>query len=293
MVPYHSGRMETLIDLHTHSHHSDGTLAPAALVELAAARGVSVLALTDHDTTAGCEEARAACASRGIDFVPGIELTADWLGREIHVVGLGIDCEHAAIRAYTAGVLEQRRARVKAIGERLARERAFDGFDPGTPLLDGAAVPTRAHVARAIVARGLARDVQDAFDRHLARGRAGYVAAHWPALAEAVAAIRAAGGLAVLAHAHRYRLSGGQLESLCATFRAAGGEGLEVGLAGLSPNDYERLARLARRHQLAGSIGSDFHEPGVPWRPLGRWLKLPDQVMPLLERLRPRQGSLE
>ena len=283
--------MDALIDLHTHSHHSDGVLAPAALVELAAARGVALLALTDHDTTAGCAEARAACVAHGIAFVDGIELTADWLGREIHIVGLDIDDSHAAIRDYTARVVERRRARVADIGRRLAGERAFDGFDPAAVLVDSPAVPTRAHVARAIVARGLAKDVQDAFDRFLARGRAGHVAAHWPPLAHAVEAIRAAGGVAVLAHAHRYRLSNGQLDALCAAFKAAGGEGLEVGLAGLSPNDYDRLARLARRHDLGGSVGSDFHEPGLPWRPLGRWLKLPDHVRPLTERLRPRQGS--
>jgi len=91
----------------------------------------------------------------------------------------------------------------------------------------------------------------------------------------------------VLAHAHRYRLSSGQLDALCAAFRAGGGEGIEVSLAGQSPNDFARLARLARRHELAGSVASDFHEPGVPWRPLGRFAKLPDQVTPLLARLRP------
>lgn len=109
----------------------------------------------------------------------------------------------------------------------------------------------------------------------------------WPALAEVVAVAHAAGGVAVLAHAHRYRLSNGQVDALCAAFRAAGGDGLEVSLAGLSPSDYSRLARLARRHELAGSVASDFHEPGLPWRPLGRFAKLPDQVAPLLARLRP------
>jgi predicted metal-dependent phosphoesterase TrpH len=191
------------------------------------------------------------------------------------------------LATYIDRVVEHRRARVQTIGARLATERAFGGFDPSEPVLRTTAVPTRTHVARQIVAHVLARGVQEAFDRHLARGRAGYVAAQWPAMASAVEAIRAAGGVAVLAHAHRYRLSSGQLDALCAQFRGAGGEGLEVGLAGLSPNDYARLARLARRHDLAGSIGSDFHEPGLPWRPLGRFAKLPDQVVPLLARLRP------
>jgi predicted metal-dependent phosphoesterase TrpH len=282
--------MDDLIDLHTHSHHSDGVLAPAALVELAARRKVSTLALTDHDTCAGCAEAAEACARHGIHFIPGIELTASWLEREIHVVGLDIDTTHPVLAGYTGRVLVLRRQRLAAIGRQLAAERTFAGQDPAAAVLAADGVPTRAHVARAIVALGLARGVQEAFDRFLARGRAGYVRAQWPPVQEAIDTIRAAGGIAVLAHAHRYKLSSGQLDALCAAFRAGGGEGLEVGLAGLSPNDYARLARLARKHGLAGSVASDFHEPGLPWRPVGRFAKLPDQVTPLMARLRPFQG---
>lgn len=277
--------MDVLIDLHTHSHHSDGTLAPRELVALAAQRRVRLLALTDHDTTAGCAEAAAACAQAGIGFVPGVELSCSFLAREIHVVGLGIDVAHPGLVSWLEAVVALRRGRLAAIGRALAAERALAGHDPCEGLLAEAAVPTRTHVARALVARGLARDVQQAFDRYLARGRAGHVPAQWPALADAVATVRAAGGLPVLAHAHRYRLSAGQQDALCAAFRDAGGEGLEVSLAGLSPNDHDRLARLARRHGLAGSVASDFHEPGLPWRPLGRSDKLPDQVSPLAARL--------
>jgi predicted metal-dependent phosphoesterase TrpH len=91
----------------------------------------------------------------------------------------------------------------------------------------------------------------------------------------------------VLAHAHRYKLSHGGLKELCVAFRAAGGAGLEVSLPGTSPGDAARLASLARACELAGSVASDFHEPGLAWRPLGRFAKLPDQVVPLLARLTP------
>lgn len=282
---------EPLVDLHTHSCHSDGALTPEALVALAATRRVGLLALTDHDTMAGCEAAARACREHGIDFVPGIELTCGHLEREIHVVGLTVDATHPALVAYLERVVAVRRARIAAIGARLAAAKLTGDRDVGAEVLEDAkaadAVPTRTHVARRLVALGLARGLQEAFDKFLGRGRPGHVKADWPPMAEAVRAIRAAGGLAVLAHAHRYRFSNGQLDALCRDFRAAGGEGLEVGLAGLSPNDYARLARLARRHELAGSIASDFHEPGLPWRPLGRFAKLPDQVVPLLARLRP------
>ncbi len=271
------------VDMHTHSHYSDGVLAPAALVALAAQRAVGLMALTDHDTALGCEEARAACLAHGIAFVPGVELSSVWREREIHVVGLNIDPARPTFGAHCAHLLELRRQRVAAIGERLARAGL-----PGTELAQqalAAAAPTRAHLARGLCERGFAGDVQQAFDRWLKRGQPGYVAASWPPLADAVRCIVEAGGVAVLAHPQRYRVSSGQLSELLADFKAAGGAGLEVSLPGMAPNDADRLARLARRFELAGSIGSDFHEPGVPWRPLGRFAKLPDGVTPIMDRL--------
>ena len=278
--------MDTLIDLHTHSHHSDGTLPPAHLVAMAAARGVKVLALTDHATTAGLVEAAHACAAARIGFVAGVEVTAGWRGQELHIVGLGVDAGSAPLQSHLAHLVQLRRGRVTAIGEKLRRNRRFAGIDPVGEVLHSSAVPTRTHVARAIAAAGLAKSVQDAFDQYLGRGCSGYVPQEWPAMPLAIDAIRAAGGHAVLAHPHRYRLSAGALRNLCEEFRDAAGSALEVSLPALSPNDATRLASLARQHGLAGSAGSDFHEPGLPWRPLGRFAKLPEGIEPLLPRLR-------
>jgi 3',5'-nucleoside bisphosphate phosphatase len=278
--------MQTLIDLHTHSHHSDGTLAPAELVSRAAARNVRVLALTDHDTTAGLPEARVACAAAGIGFVTGVEVTAGWRGQELHIVGLDVDPQSSALQEHLAGIVSLRRARVAAIRVKLLRYKRLADAGPALLELESHPVPTRTHVARALVRAGLAESVQDAFDRYLGRGCQGYVPQEWPPLADAVAVIRTAGGQAVLAHPHRYRLSAGALRNLCAEFRDCGGAALETSLPALSPNDAARLASLAREHQLAGSAGSDFHEPGQPWRPLGRFAKLAEGVEPLLPRLR-------
>jgi predicted metal-dependent phosphoesterase TrpH len=279
--------MSTLIDLHTHTHHSDGVLSPAELVARAAARHVSVLALTDHDTMKGCEAAQEACRAAGIRFIPGTELTAGWRGQEIHVVGLAPRPDDPSLRAYLDDVLARRRARIEAIGAKLRTERTLGGFDPAGAVLAGTAVPTRMHVARALVELGHARSTQDAFDRYLARRTPGYVPQEWPALEAAVSAIASAGGMAVLAHPHRYKLSNGALRELCGLFREVGGDGMEVSIAGQSPNDLSRLARLARATGLAGSVASDFHEPGMPWRPVGRSDKLPEGVEPLLARLAP------
>lgn len=277
--------MFDLIDLHTHSHHSDGTLPPAELIALAAKRGVKALALTDHDTTAGLEEAATAAAVAGIRLIPGVEITCGWRGQEIHIVGLGINPEDAGLQRHLGELVALRRMRVAAISARLARHPRFAGRDVAGPILAAATVPTRMHIARALVAAGDAETTQDAFDRWLKRGATGHVPQQWPGIDAAVAAILGARGHAVLAHPHRYKLSSGALRNLCEEFRALGGAALEVSLPGLSPNDSDRLARLARAHGLAGSVASDFHEPGMPWRPLGRFAKLPDGIEPLSTRL--------
>ena len=272
------------IDLHTHSTWSDGALAPAELVALAATRQVQLLALTDHDTVAGCPEAAAACAAHQIDFVPGCELTALWRDREIHIVGLGLDTTSAALEAHLGGVQAQRRERIAAIGVKLTK-CGLEGAQLSGLVLARAGTPTRAHLAQLLVARGHATDVDDAFKRWLARGQRAAVSAHWPALEATVAVIVAAGGIPVLAHPHRYRTSAGALRELCAQFRAAGGKALEVSLAGMGPGDASQAASLARRNSLAGSSGSDFHLPGLPWRPLGRLAKLPEGVVSVTEQL--------
>jgi predicted metal-dependent phosphoesterase TrpH len=275
--------MAPRVDLHTHSHCSDGLLSPAALVELAARREVRLLALTDHDTIDGCAAARSACDAHGIRFVPGIELSCNWREREIHVVGLGLDTASPGLQAHCAGVRELRRERMQSMAQRLTHAGL-----PGEALAQtalAAASPTRTHLARALCRHGVSTDVQQAFDRWLKRGRPGYVPARWPDLGVAVQCIIGAGGIAVLAHPHRYPLSHGQLRQLTADFAAAGGEGVEVSLAGMAPKDADRAAALARRHGLAGSIGSDFHEPDLPWRPLGRFDKLPQSITSIAARL--------
>jgi predicted metal-dependent phosphoesterase TrpH len=277
------------IDLHTHSHCSDGTLTPRELVAAAILRQVQMLALTDHDTVAGCDDARAACAAETAGtaaplFIPGIELTCDWRGREIHVVGLDIDTQHAAIRTRVAQVRQLRRERLAAMGQRLDAAGL-----PGSALVEEILATdtsaTRMHLARALVRAGHATGTEEVFDRWLKRGRPGYAPAQWPELAATVECIVHAGGLAVLAHAQRYQLSAGGLRDLTAQFKDSGGAGIEVSIAGISPGDGDRLASLARRYGLAGSIASDFHEPGIPWRPVGRFAKLPDGIQPIHDQL--------
>jgi 3',5'-nucleoside bisphosphate phosphatase len=275
---------EPLVDFHTHSHYSDGVLSPAALVERAKARNVGTLALTDHDTTAGLAEARAACAVSEIRFVPGVELSAQWRSQTIHIVGLQVDESHASFNAHLDTVLQRRQERLREIGERLEKRARLPGRELAARAAQATA-PTRLHLARLLVEQGHARDTQEAFDRWLNRDKAGHVPAEWPDFVAAMAVLRDSGAIPVLAHPHRYRVSAGQLRELTALFAQEGGVALEASMAGMSPNDADRIASLCRRFKLYASMGSDFHDPAVPWNPLGRWLKLAAGLEPVTQRL--------
>ena len=277
---------ELLVDFHTHSHWSDGVLSPAALVERAQGRRVGTLALTDHDTIAGLAEARTACDAAGMRFVPGVELSAGWRGQTIHVVGLQIDEHHQGLREHLDAVRDRRRARLVEIGERLEKRGRLPGRELAATAAAESPSPTRLHLARLLVQRGFARDTQDAFDRWLNRDKAGHVPAQWPEFDVVMAVLRDSGALPVLAHPHRYRLSAGQLRELISLFARSGGVALEASMAGMSPNDADRIASLCRKFALHASMGSDFHDPAVPWNPLGRWLKLAAGLEPVTQLLR-------
>ena len=274
------------VDLHLHSTASDGILDPAALVAHVAAHGVTLMALTDHDTVAGVGPAAAAARVAGIAFVPGVELSASWRGRSIHVLGLAIDPVAPTLMLALAAQQSRREARAVRIADRLDAAGA-----PGTAALqairaDGS-LPTRTHFARALVAAGAARDMAGAFERWLGRGRPGDVGGDWPELAEATAWILGAGGKAVIAHPMRYPFSAGARREMCAEFAAAGGRGVEVMTGGGSLRDREAAISLAVRCGLEGSVGSDFHDPSVPWNPPGRLAKLPDSIRPVWSDFEP------
>jgi predicted metal-dependent phosphoesterase TrpH len=268
------------IDLHTHSCCSDGSLTPGELVQRAAASGLHVLALTDHDTIAGLDEARSAAAEAGIRLVPGVEISASWRAQAIHVLGLWIDPADRQLRERLDSQAERRRTRMRAICARLSKVGL-----PGAELLAvveaAPGLPTRGHLAEAMRAAGHVVRTDDAFRKYLGRGKAAHLAAGWPALGEVVGWIRDAGGVASLAHPARYTLSGGARRQLLAEFVAAGGGAIEVVTGGNGAQHVDACAVLAVKFGLLGSVGSDFHNPQQIWNPLGRSLKLPDCVVPL------------
>ena len=265
------------VDLHTHSTASDGSLAPAAVVQAAAEAGVQMLALTDHDTVSGLDEAAAAARRCGITLLPGVELSVRWKERSLHLVGLGIDPSTPSLLAGLAELQRIREVRAAGIALRLERIGVRDALVRTQALAHGNQ-PTRTHFARLLVADGVCRDLERAFSRYLGAGKPAYVGAAWPELDQAVSWIRAAGGHAVIAHPLRYRF-GSQLRGrLYQAFRDMGGAGIEVCCGTSDADDVRRSAAEAVEHGLQGSVGSDFHGPEQPWVRLGRVAPLPATV---------------
>jgi 3',5'-nucleoside bisphosphate phosphatase len=277
--------MNLAADLHTHSSVSDGVLTPAALVVHCAAQGVQRFALTDHDSLAGCDAAENASREHGVAFVRGVEVSCTWRGQSIHVIGLAPRIDAAALDAHLAAIRQQRRERLFEIGERLTRRGRLAGRDLAERAVATSDVPTRLHLARGLVAAGVATDLAHAFRDWLAHGKPGYVPVVWPDLEHTLTALQNAGAITVLAHAHRYRLSGGALRQLVGEFAERRGDALEVSICGMARNDLDRLATLARDRRLAASAGSDFHDPQVPWIRPGRFAKLPADLEPVTARL--------
>lgn len=274
-----------IFDLHCHTTHSDGALTPAEIVARAAAMGVDVLSITDHDTLGAWPEAQRENLSlrSTLQLVPGIEFSTQWEMMGIHVLGLNVD---PASDAMEAGVRFQTGARLergRRIGERLARQGIAGAFEGAAALSVGGYIG-RPQFARHLAARGVVASVEDAFKHYLGDGQVGDVRQHWAELPQVVEWIREAGGVAVLAHPLKYKLTRSKLKRLLADFVRAGGEGLEVVSGQQQLQQTAGLAQLCEQLGLLASCGSDFHVPGNPWSELGRFRALPAYLAPVWER---------
>ncbi len=273
-------------DFHTHSTRSDGTLTPTALVKLAWQNGVRVQALTDHDTLAGITEAREAAARLpGMLLIPGVELSCDLPGTEVHMLGLFVDSEDEHLLAELARLQEGRVARGRGIVE------ALDGL--GVPIdwdrvreIAGDASVGRPHIAQAMLERGHVASLTEAFDRYLARNGPAYVERAKLAPEEAIAMITAAGGLAVLAHPSFTR----DHDVVAARLASAGLFGMEVYYKDYAPELVEELRLLAEQLGLFALGGSDYHAlPRQREREPGD-IPLPDEVVMLFLKEARRRG---
>lgn len=272
------------IDLHCHSQASDGALTPTELVAHAHTAGIQHLALTDHDTVDGLDEARSAAQALGLGFINGVEFSVAWQRRTLHVVGLGFAPNSASILSTLATIQAARAERARAMAEKVERAGVGDAHSRAEVMSAGGQV-TRTHFARLLVEDGVAKDLKQAFKRYLGVGKPAYVSGEWLELETAVAAIRSAGGVAVLAHPLRYKFTAAWRERMLAAFVDAGGEAVEVS-AGSSqqPADIAEMTKAAQRFSLLGSVASDFHGLEQHWVPYGRLQPLPPSVTPVWDR---------
>jgi 3',5'-nucleoside bisphosphate phosphatase len=265
------------VDLHCHSNASDGLLTPAALVRCASERGLQILGLTDHDTTSGIEEAQAEATNLGLEVIAGVELSSEVDGMQAHILGYFIDPKSTALKNEFAWMIESRRARITRICEQLAAAGYKVDVDDVFALA-GEGTVGRPHVARALVNRGYADSVSDAFAHFLTSGRVGYVQSKKIEPERAIAVIQQAGGVAALAHPW----STGNPEAAVQLLRPAGLSGLEAYYLDYEPPVQDQLAELGTRCGLILTGGSDFHGESVKRGRLGEARVPPDTV----ERLR-------
>ena len=267
--------MPLTIDLHTHSTASDGSLPPAELAAYLAERGVQEWALTDHDCIDGLSEARQASEKLGLRFFNGVELSLRWQNLPVHVLGLGFDAVCPQLSEQLQQQSQRRRQRAVGMAEKLAAAGISGIYQRACELAGSDRAIGRPHLARALVAEGHCQQESEAFRRYLGQGKRAHVSIEWPSLEQGIAWLHQAGGLAVLAHPHRYGLSAGKLRRLLNAFAEAGGDGMEVVCGNLAVDRIRHLGSLAEKRSLLASVGSDLHSPEQRWLRPGQLPDLP------------------
>ncbi len=263
------------MDLHTHSHFSDGTLSPAELVEHAWCSRVDVLALTDHDTLDGLPEAKQAASERGLQLVEGVEISSQWYKPNkknpigVHIIALApkdLQPLHDLLHEQQ----QIRATRAVQICQRLEKATKQDPWPEVLALAGGRAEGvTRSHIAKWLVEKKIVARQQQAFDHFLKEGKSAFVPLAWAEIKQVMDCIKASGAQAVLAHPTRYSLSATHIRYMVAMFKSLGGDALELPSANEPPATRAMMDQLIAQHELAVSVASDFHGANMPWLKLG------------------------
>ena len=275
-------------DLHCHSSVSDGTLAPDALAARAKANGVELWALTDHDELGGQDEARVAARAIGLPYLSGVEISVTFADTTVHIVGLGIDSDDAALREGLASTRGGRESRAREMAAELAKVGIDGAFEGALQYVGNPDLISRTHFARHLVESGVCNDTHEVFRRFLIEGKPGFVPHRWATLKGAVSWIAGAGGIAVIAHPARYKFSPSAEYALFSEFKAHGGRGVEVVTGSHTSAEAARYADTAKEFDLLASRGSDFHSPEESRIDLGGLPPLPAGLVPVWDALQER-----
>jgi len=272
--------MQQIYDLHCHSTASDGALSPKDLVLRAKEMGVTTLALTDHDTVSGLAEAQATAQELGMNFISGIEFSCTWNKKTFHIIGLNIDPAHPELLAGTHKLQTIRSERAQKISQKLEKQN-IPGVYEAILATAGSGMITRTHFADFLLKNNYVSTMQGAFDSYLGQGKSAFVSTEWASLEDTLHYINAAGGIAILAHPLRYKMTASWMRRFLNAFKAEGGLGIEVITGRTNPDEIRRSIHFAKQFELHGSIGSDFHTPKNPWVELGRLAPFPQNIKPV------------
>ncbi len=275
-------------DLHCHSVVSDGTLSPEALAARAAANGVELWALTDHDEISGQHRAAAAAQAHGLKYLTGTEISITFAGQTVHIVGLGFDPDDAALADGLRRTRGGRGQRAQEMADGLAAVGIRGAYEGALKYVGNPELISRTHFARFLVEAGVCRDTSEVFRKYLTEGKPGFVPHRWATLRDAVGWIIDAGGIAVIAHPARYSFSANEEYALFSEFKAHGGQAVEVVTGSHSAVEALQYAETAREFGLAASRGSDFHSPDESRIDLGALPLLPGTLTPVWELLEDR-----
>jgi 3',5'-nucleoside bisphosphate phosphatase len=275
-------------DLHCHSVVSDGTLTPEELAARAAANGVELWSLTDHDEIGGQQRAAAAARAHGMRYLTGTEISVTFANETVHIVGLGFDPDNPEILGGLMQTRGGRGVRAQEMAAQLATVGIPQAYEGALKYVGNPQLISRTHFARYLVETGVCKDTGEVFRKYLTEGNPGYVPHRWASLKAAVEWITIAGGMAVIAHPARYKFTANEEYALFTEFKAHGGRGVEVVTGSHTAAEYVRYAETAREFGLAASRGSDFHSPGESHTDLGQLPYLPGELTPVWEVLADR-----
>lgn len=272
-------------DLHCHSVISDGTLTPEALAQRAKANGVELWSLTDHDEMGGQDRAIAAARAAGLPYLTGTEISVTFAGTTVHIVGLGMDHRHPVLLSGLRATRGGREQRAREMSDDLARVGIPGVYEGALKYVGNPELISRSHFARYLVEIGVCKETSEVFRKYITEGKPGYVPHRWAALGDAVGWITQSGGVAVIAHPGRYKLTPNEEFALFTEFKAHGGQGVEVMTGAHGQADYAKYAGFCQEFGLAASRGSDFHSPEESHTDLGQLPDLPGSVTPVWDLL--------
>lgn len=256
------------VDLHTHTTFSDGTFTPKELVEYAVKKNLSAIAITDHDVTDGLNQAEYYGNKLGIEVIPGIEVSTDYEGTEVHIVGLFIDRYNSSMNKALEDMRVKRTQRNHNVAEKLQALGLNVEYADFEKAADGAII-TRAHIAKALLAKGYVGYIGEAFERFIGDGKPAYIKREVFSWQDTINMINNARGTAIMAHPLLYKFSKKRLEQTLSVMAKYGLRGVETYYSTHTPSDTKYIKSLAEKYRLKLSGGSDFHGSNKPKLDLG------------------------